>query len=78
MNHLKRLPRVPCRLRVGIAWRYGTPYGMQGRASWGYTRIVQRIIRERIQGGQREIEVVWGRKIVGKEMGKGIKETVYM
>lgn len=78
MSHLNRLPRAPCRLRVDTAWRYGTPYGMQGRASWGCTRIVQRIIRERIKGVQREIRVVWGRKIVGKEMDKGIKETVYM
>lgn len=42
MSQQERLSRAPCRLRVDTAWRYGTSYGMQGRASWDCTGIVQR------------------------------------
>jgi len=42
---LERLSGAPCRLRVDTAWRYGTSYGVQGKASWDCTGIVKRLIK---------------------------------
>ena len=75
MSQLERLSGAPCRLRVDTAWRYATPYGMQGRASWDCTKAYYGMFRERTKGGERGIKVVWGRKRVGKERDKGIKEA---
>lgn len=42
------------------------------------TKAFYGMFRERTKGGERGIKVVWGRKRVGKERNKGIKEAGYM